>query len=94
MEEIDAAIVIVRNSVVYEGVVAGGGEDDAVIIVRSVVVCDGVAAGEGEGDNLYEGPPVWEYECQQCQNRFKLPVPSSPSQEKEITCDDRLLLQK
>ena len=40
------------------------------------------------GSNLYEGPPVWEYECQQCQNAFKLPVPSSPSQEKEIKCPE------
>ena len=35
---------------------------------------------------LYEGPPVWEYQCQQCQNVFRLPVPGSPSQEKEIKC--------
>ena len=35
------------------------------------------------GFDLCEGPLVWEYECQQCQNVFKLPVPSSPSQEKK-----------
>jgi len=40
------------------------------------------------GSNLHEGPPVWEYECQQCQNVFKLPVPRSPSQEKEVTCPE------
>jgi len=33
-----------------------------------------------------EGSLMWEYECQQCKNVFKLPVPSSPSQEKEIEC--------
>ena len=33
-----------------------------------------------------ESSPMWEYECQQCQNVFQLPVPSSPSQEKEIKC--------
>jgi len=38
------------------------------------------------GFNLHEGSPMWEYECQQCQNAFKLPVPGSPSQEKEIRC--------
>ena len=38
------------------------------------------------GFNLSEGSPQWEYECQQCQNVFKLPVPSSPSQEKEVRC--------
>lgn len=38
------------------------------------------------GFNWHEGSPVWEYECQQCQHVFKLPVPSSPSQEKEIAC--------
>ena len=34
----------------------------------------------------YEDQPLWEYECQQCQHVFKLPVPSSPSQEEEIRC--------
>ena len=29
---------------------------------------------------------VWEYECQACHYAFELPVPSSPSQEKEIKC--------
>ena len=29
---------------------------------------------------------VWEYECQECHNVFELPIPSSPSQEKEIKC--------
>lgn len=33
-----------------------------------------------------DGPPVWEYECQQCRNVFGLPVPGSPSQEREIKC--------
>ena len=35
-----------------------------------------------------EGSPMWDYECQQCQNAFKLPVPSSPSQEKGIKCPE------
>jgi putative FmdB family regulatory protein len=38
------------------------------------------------GSDLYEGPRKWEYECQQCQNKFSLPVPSSPSLEKNIRC--------
>lgn len=38
------------------------------------------------GFSLHEAPAMWEYECQQCQNVFKLPVPSSPAQEKEIAC--------
>lgn len=38
------------------------------------------------GFSFHEGPTMWEYECQQCQNIFKLPVPASPSQEKEVTC--------
>ena len=33
-----------------------------------------------------ENPSMWEYECQLCKNAFKLPIPSSPSQEKEIKC--------
>lgn len=40
------------------------------------------------GFDLYGGPPVWEYECQHCQNVFKLPVPSSPAQEKGIKCPE------
>lgn len=38
------------------------------------------------GFNLDEGTSMWEYECQQCRHVFKLPVPSSPSQEKGIKC--------
>ena len=40
------------------------------------------------GFDSHEGKTLWEYECQQCQNVFKLPVPSSPSQEKEIKCPE------
>ncbi len=40
------------------------------------------------GFALHEGPLQWEYECQHCKNVFKLPVPSSPSQEKEIKCPE------
>jgi DNA-directed RNA polymerase subunit RPC12/RpoP len=29
---------------------------------------------------------VWQYECQECHNVFELPVPSSPSQERELKC--------
>jgi DNA-directed RNA polymerase subunit RPC12/RpoP len=38
------------------------------------------------GSDLYEGTPEWEYECQECYHKFKLPVPGSPSQEMEIKC--------
>ena len=38
------------------------------------------------GFGLHEGPPMWECECQQCRHVFKRPVPTSPAQEKEITC--------
>ena len=38
------------------------------------------------GFDVSEDLSMWEYECQQCQNVFKLPVPSRPSQEKEIKC--------
>ena len=30
--------------------------------------------------------PVWEYECQQCSKTFEVPVPSSPTEEHEISC--------
>ncbi|MFC1942654.1 hypothetical protein ACFLWU_05505 [Chloroflexota bacterium] len=32
------------------------------------------------------GTHMWEYECQQCKNVFHLPVPTSPSQEKQVKC--------
>ena len=38
------------------------------------------------GADLAEIPREWEYECQQCKNKFKLPVPVSPSQERNIRC--------
>lgn len=40
------------------------------------------------GSDLAEIPSAWEYECQQCKSRFKLPVPVSPSQERNIRCPD------
>lgn len=38
------------------------------------------------GSDLSEGKSQWQYECQQCKNKFELPVPGSPSQEKNIKC--------
>lgn len=38
------------------------------------------------GLDLYKGPAMWEYECQECKTAFKLPVPKSPSDEKYIKC--------
>ena len=40
------------------------------------------------GSNLHECRLEWEYQCQDCHKTFKLPIPDSPSQEKEITCPD------
>ena len=38
--------------------------------------------------NFTEPLLMWEYECQECHHTFKLPVPNSPSQEKEIKCPE------
>jgi len=38
------------------------------------------------GSDLSEGPSTWQYECQQCKHKFELPVPGSPSQERDIKC--------
>jgi putative FmdB family regulatory protein len=38
------------------------------------------------GADLDEGTSQWEYECQECHHVFKRPVPTSPSQEREIAC--------
>ena len=40
------------------------------------------------GSDLHEVKSEWEYQCQNCHNVFKLPIPASPSQEKEITCPE------
>jgi Zn finger protein HypA/HybF involved in hydrogenase expression len=39
----------------------------------------------GSGQNIFEGSE-WEYRCQQCLHKFKLPIPKSPSEEKVRTC--------
>ena len=40
------------------------------------------------GSDLVEIPSEWEYECQVCKSKFKLPVPGSPSQERNIRYPD------
>ena len=40
------------------------------------------------GSNLNACHLEWEYECQDCHKVFKLPIPTSPSQEREITCPE------
>jgi len=37
------------------------------------------------GSNIYDNSE-WEYECQNCKNRFKMPIPKSPSEEKARSC--------
>ena len=39
----------------------------------------------GSGFNIFDDS-TWEYECQQCKNKFKMPIPKSPSEEKARTC--------
>jgi rRNA maturation endonuclease Nob1 len=39
----------------------------------------------GSGMNIFDDS-LWEYECQQCQNKFKLPIPQSPAEEKSRKC--------
>ena len=38
------------------------------------------------GATLSETTRMWDYGCQQCQHTFRLPIPDSPSKEKEIKC--------
>lgn len=40
------------------------------------------------GSDLSESKATWQYECQQCKKEFELPVPGSPSQEKDIRCPE------
>ena len=39
----------------------------------------------GSGINIFESSE-WEYECQQCHANFKLPIPRSPTEEKQRRC--------
>ena len=39
----------------------------------------------GSGMNVFDND-TWEYECQECQQTFKMPIPRSPSESKSRTC--------
>jgi rRNA maturation endonuclease Nob1 len=39
----------------------------------------------GSGLNIFDSS-TWEYECQQCLNKFKMPIPPSPTEEKARIC--------
>jgi DNA-directed RNA polymerase subunit RPC12/RpoP len=39
----------------------------------------------GSGLNIFEGNE-WSYECQQCKGKFKMPIPKSPSEDKNRRC--------
>jgi putative FmdB family regulatory protein len=40
------------------------------------------------GSELSDVSLSWEYQCQECRHQFSLPVPASPSQEKDIKCPE------
>ena len=37
------------------------------------------------GRNIFQSNE-WEYECQQCKHKFKMPIPKSPSEDKSRRC--------
>jgi Zn finger protein HypA/HybF involved in hydrogenase expression len=37
------------------------------------------------GRNIFESD-VWQYECQQCLHKFKMPIPKSPAEDKSRKC--------
>jgi rRNA maturation endonuclease Nob1 len=39
----------------------------------------------GSGSNIFDSSE-WEYECQLCRDKFKMPIPKSPSEEKGRSC--------
>jgi len=39
----------------------------------------------GSGWNIFE-TDTWEYQCQECKNTFKLPIPKSPTEDKSRRC--------
>ena len=41
----------------------------------------------GSGLNIFD-ESTWEYECQQCKKKFKMPIPKSPTEDKSRQCPD------
>jgi hypothetical protein len=39
----------------------------------------------GSGSNIFDSLD-WEYECQECLKKFKMPIPNSPTEEKSRKC--------
>ncbi len=39
----------------------------------------------GSGRNIFESS-TWEYKCQHCGHQFKMPIPKSPTEEKQRRC--------
>jgi predicted nucleic-acid-binding Zn-ribbon protein len=39
----------------------------------------------GSGSNIFDSSE-WEYECQECHKKFQMPIPKSPTEEKERSC--------
>jgi rRNA maturation endonuclease Nob1 len=39
----------------------------------------------GSGPNIFDNSE-WEYECQECHQKFKMPIPQSPAEEKARSC--------
>jgi DNA-directed RNA polymerase subunit RPC12/RpoP len=39
----------------------------------------------GSGRNIFE-TKMWDYECQQCKYKFRMPIPKSPTEDKNRKC--------
>jgi rRNA maturation endonuclease Nob1 len=39
----------------------------------------------GSGLNIFEGSD-WEYECHECHHKFEMPIPKSPTENKQRKC--------
>jgi putative FmdB family regulatory protein len=39
----------------------------------------------GSGFNIFDSSE-WEYECRKCHNKFKMPIPKSPVEDKQRRC--------
>jgi DNA-directed RNA polymerase subunit RPC12/RpoP len=68
-------------------------QDSCSIIRRAVCpVCNSIDLAEapawaplGSGSNIFDSSE-WEYECQECHKKFEMPIPKSPSEEKNRKC--------
>jgi DNA-directed RNA polymerase subunit RPC12/RpoP len=74
---------------VFKQVIPGNSSSDGEIHCPACCSSDVMEAPPwaplGSGLNIFESN-IWEYECQQCQHKFKMTIPKSPAEGKSRRC--------